>query len=404
VDVKRPAAWRAAILLVAAATTTGVFAGWARGDSGDGGSQGSSAASARGDQDSLAPLGRHATWTTIFTGTRAGIEGLTSDSRGNVYVAERGAAGSPCPVWKIATATSAATQIGFVPAPCSPSGIALGRDGRVYLTGGNAPATDQIYVLTPGDSATAATVFATGVPQANGLAFDRRGNLWATDGGNRQGIVYRIGPTGGAGSEVFRVPPMANPIGVGRQNGSLSGTTPNTPSPQDIVANGIVFTRDGDIVVADTARGALWQVRLDSRGRVASPVGCDQTFTADTLCLDNVLAQSPYLEGVDGIALDSAGRVWSDANERNAIVVVDSHQGATEFFRNPVDAATGRRNAGPLEFPTSPVFLGGKFCTTSSDGNRRDNFPNSGGEVAGTGKISCLDQRLEVPGLPLPVR
>ena len=75
-----------------------------------------------------------------------------------------------------------------------------------------------------------------------------------------------------------------------------------------------------------------------------------------------------------------------------------------EFFRNPVDAATGRRNAGPLEFPTSPVFLGGKFCTTSSDGNRRDNFPNSGGEVTGTGKISCLDQRLDVPGVPLPVR
>jgi hypothetical protein len=93
----------------------------------------------------------------------------------------------------------------------------------------------------------------------------------------------------------------------------------------------------------------------------------------------------------------------ADANERNAIVVVDTHRRVTEFFRNPVDAATGRRNAGPLENPTSPVFLGRQFCTTSSDGNRRDNFPNTGGEVAGTGKISCLDQPVDVPGLPLPV-
>lgn len=107
---------------------------------------------------------------------------------------------------------------------------------------------------------------------------------------------------------------------------------------------------------------------------------------------------------MDGIALDSAGRIWSDANERNAVVVVDARNRVTEFFRSPVDAASGRRNAGPLEFPTSPVFLGARFCTTSSDGNRRDNFPNTAGETAGTGKISCLDQRLDVPGVPLPVR
>jgi sugar lactone lactonase YvrE len=392
---KRATAWRAAVLLVAAATTTGGFAGWTRSDA-------SSPAPAAAASGPVTPA-RDATWTTLFTATN-GIEGLAGDNKANVYVAERGAGTAPCPVWKIATATGARTQIGFEPGPCAPSGIALGRDGRVYLTGGNAPATDQIFVLTPGDASTAATPFATGVPQANGLAFDRRGNLWMSDGNNRKGIVYRVGPAGGAAAEVFRIPPMANSIGVGRQNGTLQGTDPNTPNPQDIVSNGIVVTRDGDLVVADTARGALWQVRLDSRGRVASPVGCDPTYPADTLCLDDVLVQHPALEGVDGIALDSAGRIWADANERNAVVVVDAHQRVTEFFRNPVDATTGRRNAGPLENPTSPVFLGRQFCTTSSDGNRRDNFPNTGGEVAGTGKISCLDQRVDVPGLPLPVR
>jgi hypothetical protein len=72
-----------------------------------------------------------------------------------------------------------------------------------------------------------------------------------------------------------------------------------------------------------------------------------------------------------------------------------------ELFRNPVVA--NLRNAGPLEFPTSPFLTGRTFCTTQSDGNRRDNAPNSAGEIQGNGKVSCLDQRLDVPGLPLPV-
>lgn len=389
---KRRAAWRAAILLAAAVTTTGILVGRAAGTSG-----------AAAHPASLTAIGANATWTTVFTGTKAGIEGLAGDNHGNVYVAERGGTG-PCPVWRIAVAGHAATRIGFVPAPCSPSGLAFGPDGRLYVTGADAPAQDQIDVLTPGDAMTEATVFATGVPQANGIAFDQHGNLWASDGNNKQGVVYRVGPAGGAAAEVFRVPPMANSIGVGRQHGTLQGTSPNTPNPQDIVANGIAFTPDGQMVVADTARGALWRVRLDGGGNVASPTGCDQTYTADTLCLDDVFVEHPALEGADGIALDAAGRVWVDANERQAIVVVDENRTVTEFFRNPTDPATERRNNGPLETPTSPVFLGRTLCTTSSDGNRRDNFPNSGGEVTNTGKISCLDQRVDVPGVSLPVR
>jgi hypothetical protein len=35
-----------------------------------------------------------------------------------------------------------------------------------------------------------------------------------------------------------------------------------------------------------------------------------------------VFAAHPYLEGVDGIALDRAGSIHAAANERNAIVVV----------------------------------------------------------------------------------
>ncbi len=96
--------------------------------------------------------------------------------------------------------------------------------------------------------------------------------------------------------------------------------------------------------------------------------------------------------------------------------MVTRHRRVTEVFRNPVNAAGLRNSADPalgnnhiLELPTSPFLMGSLFCTANSDGNRRDNSPNSAGEVnsggpaGGRGKISCMDQRLTIPGLPLPV-
>src|SRR6266511_666741 len=176
------------------------------------------------------PPGDEASWTTVFEST-LGIEGLTADEQNNLYVAARGG-GNPCPVYRVPVAGGGATIVGFLPTPCAPSGLTFGDDGRLYVTG--LGAQDQIGVLTPDEtSKPTATLFATGVPGANGVA----------------------------------------------------------------------FTEDGKLLRADTARGALWEVQLDRDGKVASPVNCDTTFTADTLCLDNVFVQHPYLEGVDGIAL-----------------------------------------------------------------------------------------------------
>ena len=347
--------------------------------------------------------GDDATWTTVFK-SKFGLEGLTGDNNGFLYSTDRGGS-LGCTVWRVPAAGGAAVAVGHVASPCSPSGLTFDTSGKLYITGVGT-AQDQVWAVEPATTTPPpeATSYATGVPGANGIAFDAAGALWAGDGGTGQGRVWRVPPGGGAGVEAFRVPPPANSIGVGRQNSTLQ--PPAAASPQGIAANGLAFTEDGTLLVADTSRGAIWTVSLGADGGVASPMGCDSTYTDDTLCVDDLLVENPLLEGADGIALDRAGNIWTAANERNAIVVVSRQGRVAEFFRNSPDA-THHRNGGPLEFPTSPFLLGKTLCVTHSDGNRRDNSPSSAGEVApGTAflaKISCLDQRLEAPGLPLPV-
>jgi sugar lactone lactonase YvrE len=356
----------------------------------------------------------HANDTVSFTTqatTPLAIEGLTADSSGNLYTTGRA---SPCPVWRIDE--SALTVVGFVPGSCSASGIAFDAHGDLYVA--DSASGGIVWRLRPDDGTPpTATAFATGVPGTNGLAFDRDGNLWTGDGTTGQGRVWRIHPAGGVCepsfsgcAEAFRIQPMANSLNIGREVRTLPG------NPQPLVANGLAFTPEGELYVADTARGAIWKVELDRDGNVQTPMNCDTTFTANTLCLDAVFVAHPYLEGTDGIALDQAGNIWNAANERNAIVVVTRQGGVLEVFRNPVNAE-GLRNAADtteghrhiLESPTSPVLTGKRFCTANSDGDRRDNSPRAAGEINGgagsaRGKISCMDQPLTIPGLPLPVR
>jgi sugar lactone lactonase YvrE len=380
--------------------------------------------------DDRGPFPRNATFTTQAV-TPLAIEGLTADSAGNFYTTGRAIAPALCPVWRITGPNL--TIVGFIPNPvaCNPSGIAFDAGGDLYIA--DAASTGTVWRLTP--SATlppTATAFATGVPGTNGLAFDRDGNLWTGDGTTGNGRVWKTHPAGGACEpaftgcvEAFRIQPMRNSTalggdiagdGVGRQARTFPpGTLANNLGGQDLVANGLAFTPDGELYVADTARGAIWKVELDRHGMVQSRMNCDTTFTANTLCLDAVFVAHPYLEGTDGIALDRAGNIWNSANERNAIVVVTKDGRVFEIFRNPVNAA-GLRNAADtpagnnriVEFPTSPVLFEKKFCSANSDGDRRDNSPRAAGEINGgagnaRGKISCMDQALEIPGLPLPV-
>ena len=200
--------------------------------------------------------------------------------------------------------------------------------------------------------------------------------------------------------------PADGQLGRRRSPEPGAATPAAPPATQGIVANGLAFDRRRRALRRrHRPRRALAGRARAGAATFARPIGCDTTFTADTLCLDALFVQHPALDGADGIALDRAGNIWVDANERNAIVVVDRRGGVTEFFRNPVGAGSLRTRSARV--PDEPGPRRDDALHDELGRQPAGQRPNTAGEASpGTavvGKVSCLDQRLDIPGEPLPV-
>jgi sugar lactone lactonase YvrE len=274
------------------------------------------------------------------------VETVTADAAGLLYVCDRVTGNviriDPKDPKLVVVGRIDAREIDGKKVRADSSGLVFSREGDLYLTSG---AFREIVRIKKADLNPAkpgkAETFATGTEGANGIAFDKNGILYVS--GGRNGKIYRIGKNGGAAEDWAQIELHTR-------------TLPDGKTQQAIPANGMVFDKKGEILyVADTARGAVWKVSVEAGGKAGKPV---------------MVAQSPLLEGADGPDFDPQGRLWVAANERNAIVTVTLDGKVEEIAKND--------SKGPLEFPTSVVFVGNTAYVSNFDTPRRDNLAADG--------------------------
>jgi sugar lactone lactonase YvrE len=274
------------------------------------------------------------------------VESITADKQGRLYLPDRVTGNilrlfppSPNPV--VAVGRIESREIKDKKVNADPSGIAFNQEGDLFIAVG--PFSEVVRIrgadLNPQKPGSAQT-FATGIPGANGIVFDRQGNLFVAGGAS--GIVYRVGSKGGAAEPAVQIEKHTRTLGDGK-------------TQQSIVANGLEFDRNGVLHVADTARGAIWKVSIGAEGKGGKPT---------------LLAQSPLLEGADGLAFDKRGNLWVAANERNALITVTPDGVVQEISKNG--------SQGPLEFPSALVFVGETAYIANFDTPRRDNLDANG--------------------------
>jgi sugar lactone lactonase YvrE len=274
------------------------------------------------------------------------VESITADKQGRLYLPDRVTGNilrvfPPAPNPVVAVGRIESRDLKGKKVNADPSGIAFNQEGDLFIAVG--PFSEVLRIrgadLSPQKPGSAQT-FATGTPGANGIVFDRQGNLFVAGGAS--GVVYRVGPKGGEAEPAVQIEKHTRTLTDGK-------------SQQSIVANGLEFDRNGVLHISDTARGAIWKVPIGADGKGGKPA---------------LLAQSPLLEGADGLAFDKRGNLWVAANERNALISVTPDGVVQEISKNS--------SQGPLEFPSALVFVGETAYISNFDTPRRDNMDANG--------------------------
>jgi sugar lactone lactonase YvrE len=283
-------------------------------------------------------------------------EGLTIDKAGNTFLSMSGLG----QLWRFPAGSTTSTVFGSIP------GIVTGQDfgllglatdpmGNVYgaVQAAN-PDANGVWRFdrTTGEATRVAGTSAIAI--ANGLAFDKRGNLYVTD--SRLGAIWRV--PRGESAEVW----LQDPLLTG--DGSLG---------LFLGANGIAF-RHGLLYVTNTERRTLLTVPARTDGTAGAPA---------------VFTTFPAAFNPDGLAFDVHGDAYVAINIQDTIMRV-AQNGSQDVV------AAGD----PFDFPSSLAFGTGT-------GDRRSLFAVnfSIGELFGLPSGSgpaLLRIAVGVPGLPLP--
>ena len=240
-------------------------------------------------------------------------EGLAVDKRGNIFL-------SLAPLGEIRKIGRDGSESTLATIPLPPDtfpgvlGLAVDGRGNVIAAVSTAdPAVTGVYkIKRDGSFSRLPGTEAIGFP--NGVALDRRGNIYVTD--TAIGGVWRIPRRGGPAELWFQSPLLE---GDGSAGFGLF-----------IGANGIAFRRNA-LVVGNSEGARLLHIPINRDG------------TAGTA---TVLAEDPALYGADGIEFDEDGNVWVAVIFQSTIVRV-SRSGDIDTIATAADG---------LDFPSSVAF------------------------------------------------
>jgi sugar lactone lactonase YvrE len=275
-------------------------------------------------------------------------EGVAVDKRGNAFVS------LIAPVSEIRKITPSGAQSTLVDLDVGgngPLGLAVDAPGNVYAGVATFdPATQGVYRVSRGGTATRLPG-SEAIAFANGLAFDKRGNLFVAD--SIGGAVWRIARGGSA--EIWLQDPLlagTGELGIGFPVG----------------ANGIAYHRNA-IIVSNTELGTLVRIPVRPDGSAGAP---------------SVMVEDPALLGSDGIALDVRGAVYVAVIAQSTIVRVDGGSITTI-----ADAGDGINQASSIAFGTGR-------------GDRKSLFAVNFGIFSPAPTPELLKIAVGVPGAPLP--
>jgi sugar lactone lactonase YvrE len=260
-----------------------------------------------------------------------GPEGMTVGPDGNIYAttlgfSAKGPVGGPGHIYEFSPDGTLIRDVKIPAATSQLLGIAFHPTTHAVLVIDSGAGVVRQVGLEHGVSKVFMTV--TGQSLLNGMTFDAAGNTYVTD--SAQGIVWVVGPDGGAAS-VWLSDPLL--------------TTTGTPG---FGANGIVFSHDySTAYITNTGNRTILSVPV-TNGQAGKP---------------SVFVNS--VNGPDGIIMDKAGNLWVCANQNDEIVVLDPTGKAIARLGDFGGITNGVPQG--LLYPTSPAFSAdGKYLYVSN--------------------------------------